>query len=345
MEHFFDEEDLQATGLNLPRTTWLGFDHDTTQFYDVVDFETYPFLRGWTRAELLDLIVGRLSRSASYTSSMLQSWFTLGFLEATFRQRFGTCDFVSGDQVFCTRFLRQFTKEKIEEVYDMPDAEVVQFLEALDEAQKVAYQWTVKRELMAIDLAALLEAKDLKSGRHQGCTKNSCIAYQLLEETYQTSHIDSSCACSFIAAPPHRLAAILRQGEVPVLNLDALLDDSNEETVTSLKGKANLITFSHVWSDGLGSRAERGIPKCQIKRLRDLVATANAGDAAQPSLAWIYSMCIPREEPLRHAAIQSIASVFPWRGRLSFWTRASKILIPTTGQPRSWLSAYYVRLG
>ncbi|EXJ67455.1 uncharacterized protein A1O5_09468 [Cladophialophora psammophila CBS 110553] len=332
MDHLFDDEDLQATGLKLPTTAWLGFDHDTTQSYGVVDFETYPLLRGWTQAELLDLTFGRLSRSVSYTLSMLQSWFTLGFLEATFRQRFRTRDFVSGDQVFRTRFLRQFTKEKIGEVYDMPDAEVVQFLEALDEAQKMVYQWTVKLELQGnktskdlkeeriaptmrlctligeairhfqdvssmiclswlkregpswrysdlnrnlliqqlvkkgwcpstfellfktshstIELAALLEAKDLKSGRHQGCTKNSCIAYQLLEETYQTSHVDSSCACSFIAAPPHRLATILRQGEVPVLNLDALLDDSNEETVTSLKGKANVIAFSHVWSDG-----------------------------------------------------------------------------------------------
>lgn len=393
MEHLFDEEDLEVLGFNLPKTPWLGYDHDTTQCYDVVDFETYPLLRGWARDELYRLRTGALSRSNLDALSMLQSWFTFGFLEATFRQRFHTADFVSRDQLFHTSFLRPFIKQRARELHGMPEEEALQILGTLDDAQQTVYEWAVMIELQtnktsqdlrleqvaptmrlctligeairhfqvissaacpswlekegpgwcysdlnqelltgqlvekgwcpstfgilfntshsAIELAALVEAKDKKSGRHQDCTEKSCVAYNVLQETYETAHVDSSCACNFMAPPFDRLAALIRQGEVPVLNLDALLDGPDEEPVHSLDGQDYVVAFSHVWSDGLGSHAEQGLPRCQVTRLRNLVARTNAmSDTPRPSLAWIDSMCIPRQKDLRHAAIRTMASVY-----------------------------------
>jgi hypothetical protein len=164
----------------------------------------------------------------------------------------------------------------------------------------------------AIEVASLIRPSDLQSGRHQGCTEEACTAYTVVAATYQTAHVDQQCHCQFIAAPFDLLASYLSRGAIPVLNFDAILGETTDSHIVSLEESHDRVTvFSHVWSDGLGSYAENGLPGCQVRRLRTMVACLNSSQGSgQPSLAWIDSMCIPKQEELRSSAIRSMASIY-----------------------------------
>lgn len=392
MEHLFDTEDLEVLGAEIPAIAWLGFDHDSTRIYDVVDFESYATLRGWNRDELERIKVGSLSRPSVEVLSMLQSWCTFGFLEAACQQHFRSSDFITSENLFTTYSLRSFFQHKAKVLRDKPDNELLPFLSNLAQTQHTVHQWTVMLELKAIkisqdlkleeiapvirvctllgevlrnfekissatcsswlekegpgwcyssmnqhiiverlmkrgwcpstfnfmlryshsaiELASLIRPSDLQSGRHQGCTEKTCSAYTIVTATYETAHVDQQCHCEFVAAPFDLLESYLRKGAIPVLDFDAILGKTNGNHIVSL-GNNHVTVFSHVWSDGLGSYAEKGLPKCQVKRLWKMVVDLNSSpESKRPTLAWIDSMCIPKQEDLRSSAIRGMASIY-----------------------------------
>ena len=65
---------------------WFGFDHDTNAEYDIVPFEEYPLVRGWTQ-DVLDLLhSGQATVDHPFAAlKMIQSWIFFGFLESAFR--------------------------------------------------------------------------------------------------------------------------------------------------------------------------------------------------------------------------------------------------------------------
>jgi Heterokaryon incompatibility protein (HET) len=392
MEHLFDKEDLEILGFEIPAIAWLGFDHDSTRVYDVVDFETYAILRGWNRDELERIKVGSLARPSVEVLSMLQSWCTFGFLEAACQQHFRSSDFITSENLFTTHSLRSFLRHKAKELRSKPDDELLPFLSNLADTQRTVHRWAVMLELKAIktsedlkleeiasiirvctllgemlwnferissaecsswpekegpgwyyssanrhvlterltkkgwcpstfgfllryshsaiELASLIRPSDHQSGRHQGCTEETCTAYTIVAATYQTAHVDRQCRCEFIAAPFDLLESYLREGAIPVLNFDAILGKTNGSHIVSLENN-HVTVFSHIWSDGLGGYAEKGLPECQVKRLWKMVADLNSSqESGRPSLAWIDSMCIPKREDLRSSAIRSMASIY-----------------------------------
>src|SRR3954470_22881312 len=124
MEHLLDQEDLELLQ-ETPQVPWLGYDHDTAREYEVVSFEQYPVLRGWSSKELDQIKEGKiLSRNAISTLAMLQSWFLFGFLEAACQEHFSSADFVVQDTMLLkTGFLRKYFSDKAAKLRVTPEIE------------------------------------------------------------------------------------------------------------------------------------------------------------------------------------------------------------------------------
>ena len=162
----------------------------------------------------------------------------------------------------------------------------------------------------AIEIASLMPMNDPNPERHRDCEENACHAHTVDTATYQTKHANDDCDCEFLRLPFDSVKAILEDGGTPVLDLDVLLGSSSGPSVIRMESE-QVTVFSHVWSDGLGSSTEKGLPKCQVERLSTMVSNVRSGkESALPKLAWIDSMCIPEDRKLRSAAIRGMASVY-----------------------------------
>lgn len=146
------------------------------------------------------------------------------------------------------------------------------------------------------------------SNRHRDC-QTRCLEYNVPDpETYRTTHRRKPCACSNVQFPIQIIADALKHPAVAVVDTDELLLNSNSGNVIKLCSDSSLMrytTFSHVWSDGLGSDTERGLPTCQVAYLREL-----AMEATGTPYVWIDSLCIPRQTDLRRLAISRMSEAY-----------------------------------
>lgn len=98
MEHLVEREELDRLSDEIPLIPWLGFDHDTTQDYEIVPFEAYPLVRGWAPEILHMFHTGEAIVEEPFPAlQMIQSWIFFGFLESAFRplrMRFPTKTFI-----------------------------------------------------------------------------------------------------------------------------------------------------------------------------------------------------------------------------------------------------------
>jgi hypothetical protein len=68
------------------------------------------------------------------------------------------------------------------------------------------------------------------------------------------------------------------------------------------------VAISHAWSDGLSAKEGKGLPKCQLNRLRD---TMKKSAETKDLPFWIDSLCVPREPlELQNKAFQEIGKVY-----------------------------------
>jgi hypothetical protein len=396
MEHLLDKEDLELLQDSILDVPWLGFDHDRVHEYDVVPFEQYPVVRGWSREELERIRKGNaLSRDATSTLAMLQSWLFFGFLESACRERFSLADYVVTEKkLLKTGFLREYFRDKAAELRATTESKALPFLNALKRSQEEASNWVamlnlvydrkegilnadelapitrtatllgemlyhfeeisatncktwlvhesppwnysrlneskllerlqtrgwcpstydflVRGNISVIEFTSLTESTDIRVGRHQDCSRTECYAHNIETGLYQTSHLNTECRCEFVRAPFEDIQGFLSEGRIFALNLDALLGDSSSDaTVVPFEKNIDVVAFSHIWSDGLGSYAEAGLPKCHVNRLRDLVEGIRPDQSEkQPPIIWIDSLCVPLDKEARRSAIRTMASVY-----------------------------------
>jgi hypothetical protein len=131
MEHLVDPAELEKIKASIPKTPWLGFDHDKTQEYRLVPFEEYPLQRGWTAEQLHNLRLGGFKHTDPASAlAMLQSWLFFGLLESAFQERFPSRSFVleteteagTGDRpVLNTKYLRTYYQRWHLGFLDLPD--------------------------------------------------------------------------------------------------------------------------------------------------------------------------------------------------------------------------------
>ena len=144
--------------------------------------------------------------------------------------------------------------------------------------------------------------------RHRNC-QNRCKEYNISDlKTYQAMHVQEGCGCQNVRFPVQAIEeAFLDESAIPVVDCDELLKSSPEGVVKvwSPSSQIKFVTLSHVWSDGLGSDTDTGLPACQVKRLRDLTMKVSG----TPCI-WVDSLCIPRRADLRKKAISRMSESY-----------------------------------
>ena len=100
----------------------------------------------------------------------------------------------------------------------------------------------------------------------------------------------------------------LNAGSIPVL--DVKIDEGGEVILDVVDGLADGKTavqyaaISHVWSDGLGSTTESGMPSCQVWQLFQMAAAQGL------RYVWIDALCVPSARAERMLAIQRMAQTY-----------------------------------
>ncbi|KAH8094541.1 hypothetical protein BXZ70DRAFT_992312 [Cristinia sonorae] len=144
---------------------------------------------------------------------------------------------------------------------------------------------------------------------HDACTHRNCVANNIDTRNYINRHcaLVRCTGCASVKPPLERIIRSLQDQEVPILRVDAGQGDHSDLPVltSTTFSAAPYIAISHVWSDGLGSTTEVGLPSCQISRISRLV---------EPILAqgyfWIDALCVPQRREMRKRAIGLMAETY-----------------------------------
>lgn len=139
---------------------------------------------------------------------------------------------------------------------------------------------------------------------HGSCSPRGCVRHNIDESTYETAHVKPECRCQFVIPSLSKIAEILENGGIPLMDLNKVLDTEGACSVAVVpfeEGKRPFTAVSHVWSGGLGSTSEQGLPGCAI----DFLGGHMEADG-ESKLIWIDSLCIPSEKRLRKLSIHAI---------------------------------------
>ena len=144
---------------------------------------------------------------------------------------------------------------------------------------------------------------------HKECRNHTrCQEYNVSDpSTYQAAHRQEGCICPDVSFCKKLIEDALDATSIPVVDADKLLTPTPTNVIKSWSPSTpfKFVSFSHVWSDGLGSDTERGLPTCQVEYLRDL-----AIEASGTPYIWIDSLCIPRQDKLRRKALSYMSESY-----------------------------------
>ena len=157
--------------------------------------------------------------------------------------------------------------------------------------------------------------KSILGKDHGRCdAKTGCRAYQINYDTYATKHA-AGCRmihCSNLAPPMEEIAAILRDGDIPLIAVDSSCIPTQLEVIRYTETSEyhnEYIAISHVWSDGLGNPHENSLPRCQLERIQQLV---NRLWDPQVYIIpfWIDTLCVPLAPKLKSLAIERMDKTY-----------------------------------
>ncbi|KAI0548862.1 hypothetical protein F4679DRAFT_548924 [Xylaria curta] len=156
--------------------------------------------------------------------------------------------------------------------------------------------------------ARFFNTKEPSWRSHGKCSPLRCIAYNVDEASYEPRHAVLGCNCAYVIPPLQEITSRLKQGNIPVI----FIDKDNHSTAGSLdlgrfklvvttaddvKNLSGYVAFSHVWSDGMGSNTEKGLPTCIVASLFE------RAHALGINHIWIDSLCVPKETDARIQAM------------------------------------------
>ncbi|THV07681.1 hypothetical protein K435DRAFT_265252 [Dendrothele bispora CBS 962.96] len=155
---------------------------------------------------------------------------------------------------------------------------------------------------------------------HAECTRSVCIIHNIDPSNYVNRHVTATCNCTYAKPALEKIMDLLGTGDIPVI----------ETCDSDLLGTSNgmrtpYVAISHVWSDGLGSTSEVGLPTCQISHLARL-----ARHLITNGSFWIDALCVPKQSDMRKKAIGLMAETY---------RRANVVLIIDAGIRSCALSA------
>lgn len=157
---------------------------------------------------------------------------------------------------------------------------------------------------------------------HKHCSQAVCVGYNVDTTKYETRHVRQSCSCSHVKPSVKDVKRILcEQTGIPLMKILVQSSTPSSENCTrgthiaehsslivqdtaSLSANEGYIAISHVWSDGMGSTTERGLPMCLLTELFSSIKVLGYQHI------WIDSLCVPEDEQARRVAIQRMAATY-----------------------------------
>lgn len=182
---------------------------------------------------------------------------------------------------------------------------------------------------------------------HSLCLDGICIHHNINVSTYRTQHVETCQGCEFVEADQEVMKEYISEDHIPL----AYCYGDSEGVLQLGTAKGSLLSdytaISHVWSGGLGNFKHNSLPRCQLRRLMEIVdgLPQPPRPAFKPSelsfppqfadkltywaslrkncrvLFWLDTLCIPVSEEFslyRSKAIHSMAQLY---------AGASKVLV------------------
>lgn len=103
---------------------------------------------------------------------------------------------------------------------------------------------------------------------HGCCTSEGCAHTQINLGTYQARHSTENCSCEHAGPLTSAVHACLEQSSFPLLKIN----DMGGVEVHQYRPNMAYVALSHVWADGLGNPHDMNLPRCQMLKLRGLLA-------------------------------------------------------------------------
>ncbi|EXJ92163.1 hypothetical protein A1O3_00713 [Capronia epimyces CBS 606.96] len=151
------------------------------------------------------------------------------------------------------------------------------------------------------------------TGRHDECTHAACTANNVDVARYQMQHCTADCTCHPIRPNVDDVIRAIENDTIPTVRLTKTASGIKLQTEATCRADDEFVVFSHVWADGLGSTAEKGIYECQALRLAEIAEEAKPGCPW-----WIDSLMVPERSPYRYMAIRKLRDVY---------TNATKVVV------------------
>ncbi|KAI9685737.1 MAG: hypothetical protein M1822_004297 [Bathelium mastoideum] len=162
------------------------------------------------------------------------------------------------------------------------------------------------------------ELHTLDGRDHSDCTISKCAAMHVSSEAdYPEAHAKGcNGTCDRYRPYINPLLDALASEHIPLIVATPIKSDSSRFTfnVTSISPRQSeaavpYVAFSHVWSDGLGSTAENGIPVCQANFLAQVARSQNVLADGRTAF-WIDSLCVPAASEARKQSIQLMSHTY-----------------------------------
>lgn len=162
------------------------------------------------------------------------------------------------------------------------------------------------------------EINALDGRDHSSCTTSKCHAVHISSGAeYVEAHADGCDRnCARYYPETGQFIEILLSGSIPVIIATPSTSGHRNYSFRVSSTRPNhtdtdipYVAFSHVWSDGLGSTTEQGIPSCQVNFLARVASSQNSLPEGSTAF-WIDSLCIPGNSAARKKAIQFMSSTY-----------------------------------
>jgi hypothetical protein len=194
---------------------------------------------------------------------------------------------------------------------------------------------------------------------HAACTRTQCTATDVDVATYKPRHNPQYCTekdgmpCNNASPDMDTLTDLLKKGKIPVVTLT----DKGIKVLPHDDGP--YIAVSHVWSDGMGSTSEAGLPECQVRFLSSAATAALAYEfasressdsilmdfeAGNPNAGipfWVDALCVPAEVVLRKRAITLMAKTYADAAAVVVIDSALRQLSITTSAEEQLFTLYF----
>ncbi|KAI0659666.1 hypothetical protein C8Q70DRAFT_126211 [Cubamyces menziesii] len=139
-------------------------------------------------------------------------------------------------------------------------------------------------------------------GEHDSCREDACVLHIITDsDTYKHRHSRPSCECGNVKPPTEDVLQLLSDDVIPAVIYDGT-------TLRVIPAKENsYVAISHVWSEGMGSTTDVGLPACLVDHISNLVRRLLP---EHDGAFWMDSLCVPSAREQRKKAIKLMADTY-----------------------------------